>query len=124
MNYKEFLKTKKTGIHSFGFEVKSEDLNNNLFPFQKHIIKRAVRNGKYAIFADCGLGKTFMQIEWARVISEKENAKVLILAPLAVSGQTIQEGKRWGIRVGRIGSDCKIQITNYEQLKNIDVFNL
>lgn len=114
MEYLEFLEKKqKTHILS-GFDVKESELNNNMFDFQKFIVKRALKAGKYAIFADCGLGKTLMQLEWANQVSKKTKSKVLILAPLAVVGQTIQEGLKFGIDM------ANIDVQNYEQLDNID----
>ncbi len=112
-NYLEFLKTKqKTHINS-GFDIDNEMLNNNMFDFQKFIVKRALKAGKYAIFADCGLGKTLMQLEWANQVCKYTNGKVLILAPLAVVGQTIQEGLKFAIDMSNI------DVVNYEQLDNI-----
>jgi len=121
MNYTDFLKKKKKHILDIGFEPK--DLNKNLFPFQKHIVKIALKKGKYAIFADCGLGKTIMQLEWAQQIIIKENKPVLILCPLAVSQQTINEGTKFGINCNRwIDNNLanQIYIANYEKLHNID----
>jgi DNA modification methylase len=113
-NYLDFLKSKqKTHILS-GFDVSNSDLNNKMFDFQKFIVQRALKAGKYAIFADCGLGKTLMQLEWANQVSKKTKNKVLILAPLAVVGQTIQEGLKFGIDM------TNIHVKNYEQLDNID----
>jgi protein-tyrosine phosphatase len=121
MNYTEFLESKQKAHIFSGFEISDADLNNQMFPFQKFITKRALKAGKYAIFADCGLGKTLMQIEWARHVNKYTNKPVLILAPLAVSGQTIKEGKKFHIDVCRYdGSNSPIQISNYEQLDNID----
>lgn len=112
-DYLEFLETKaKTIIHS-GFEPK--ELNPLLLPFQKHIVTTALIAGKFAIFADCGLGKTFMQLEWAYRVAEYTNKKVLILAPLAVVKQTKQEAEKFNIDMSNI------DIINYEQLDNIDV---
>ena len=116
-DYTEFLKQKEKTIIKSGFEPK--ELNSNLFPFQEFIVRRALISGKYAIFADCGLGKTLMQLEWANQVSRHTNKPVLILAPLAVAGQTIKEGQKFGIEVNKYGSGM-IQITNYEQLENID----
>ena len=93
----------------------------NLFPFQKFIVKRALKAGKYAIFADCGLGKTLMQLEWAKQVSDETKKPVLILAPLAVTGQTIKEGEKFGIEIGRVGECQMIHVSNYEQLEKIDV---
>lgn len=119
--YLEFLQNKqKTAIIS-GFDVDINNLNKSMFEFQKFIVQRALKAGKYAIFADCGLGKTLMQIEWAKQVNIKTDKPVLILAPLAVSGQTIKEGIKFGIDICRYdGSNSPIQITNYEQIENID----
>jgi len=121
MEYNEFLKTKQKRIIESGFDIDESKLNNHLFNFQKFIVKRALKAGKYAIFADCGLGKTLMQLEWAHHVSENTGKPVLILAPLAVSGQTINEGKKFHIDVCKYdGSNSPIQICNYEQIENID----
>lgn len=119
--YQDFLRAKQKDRTVSGFDVADSAINSNLFDFQKFIVKRAIKAGKYAIFADCGLGKTLMQLEWARHVSEHTSKPVLILAPLAVSGQTIAEGQKFGIPVSRVGhSIAPIQITNYEQLSKID----
>jgi DNA modification methylase len=125
MEYKEFLESKQKRIIESGFKV--NELNNNLFPFQEFIVKRALKAGKYAIFADCGLGKTLMQLSWAYEVANYTNKPVLILAPLAVSGQTIKEGVRFGIDVFKYNindtpciNENRIFISNYEQLENID----
>lgn len=120
--YSEFLNNKKFVLASSGFEVAKSELNHNLFAFQKDIVRWALAKGRSAIFASCGLGKTLMQLEWAYRICEKVGgtAKVLILAPLAVSTQTVREGEKFGITVNICESqeDVKqgINITNYEKL--------
>ena len=124
-DYLKFLESKQKNHIQSGFKINENELNNNLFDFQKFIVKRALKAGKYAIFADCGLGKTLMQLEWANKVSNYNNKPVLILAPLAVSGQTISEGRKFGIEIQKYNPDCKlpdigIVITNYEQLENID----
>lgn len=112
--YLEFLeKKKKTHVLS-GFEVEDADLNQNLFPFQRFCVKRALKAGKYALFEDCGLGKTLQQLTWAECVSKHTNKPVLILAPLAVKGQTMQEAIKFGI------DTSLIHINNYEQLDNIN----
>lgn len=121
MEYADFIKRKIRKVKETGFEV--EELNKNLFPFQKFIVQKALKHGRYAIFADCGLGKTLMQLEWANQVVNYTNKPVLILAPLAVSGQTIKEGEKFGIEVQRLKGDVfghGIFITNYEQLENIN----
>ena len=129
MEYLEFLQTKRKSVIESGFEP--ESLNNHLFDFQKFIVLRALKAGKYAIFADTGLGKTIMQLEWADKVVEQTGRSVLILAPLAVNIQTIEEGQKFGIKVWRLQGTTlnedafdhfkkRIYISNYEQLKNIN----
>src|SRR3990172_2613486 len=121
MDYQEFLQKKIKKHVLSGFDISEDKLNKYLFPFQKYIARKALSAGKYAVFADCGLGKTLIQIEWANQVFHHTGKPVLILTPLAVSGQTIQEGQKFGIDVVRYdGSDKPIQITNYEQIENID----
>jgi DNA modification methylase len=125
MEYLDFIKSKQKEINQVGIIVDANKLNTNLFDFQKHIVKKALEKGKYAIFADCGLGKTIMQLEWAHQIVLNTNKSVLILTPLAVSGQTIQEGQKFGISIEKIENEnyknkVGIYISNYEQLNNID----
>ena len=90
-----------------------------LFDFQKALIEWAVLKGRAAIFADCGLGKTPMELVWSENIVRHTNKPVLILTPLAVSFQTIREAEKFGIEAkrsidGKINS--KIVVTNYERL--------
>jgi len=114
MNYNEFLKTKEKRVIDTGFEHSGKW--DHLYPFQEYCVKTALKKGRYALFEDCGLGKTRQQITWANEVAKHTGKPVLILAPLAVVGQTIQEGEKIGIDVG---NDI-IHITNYEQLDNID----
>lgn len=124
MNYHEFLERKKRLITQSGFDIDESFLPSKLFDFQKYAVKKALSNGKYALFEECGLGKTFQQLAWADHVAKNTNEHVLILAPLGVSGQTIEEAKKIDIDVVRVGSgrhsDNKIEITNYEQIENID----
>lgn len=120
-NYLKFLEQKQKTHTMSGFDINASELNGKMFDFQKFIVQRALKAGKYAIFADCGLGKTLMQLEWANRVNRHTNKPVLILAPLAVAGQTIKEGIKFGIDVCKYdGSNAPVQITNYEQLENID----
>ncbi len=120
--YNEFLETKKTQKIVSGFQVKDADLNPILFDFQKYCVKRALEVGKFALFEDCGLGKTIQQLEWADKVSKHTQGAVLILAPLAVISQTIEEAKKFGYSVREYDEDCErgIYITNYDNLENID----
>lgn len=122
MEYNEFLKTKQKKVIVSGFDVPDNEINPMLFDFQKFTVKRALKAGKYAIFADTGQGKTPMQLEIARQVNSRFNRPVLILSPLAVSRQTIEEGQKFGVHVEKYNGtiENKIYITNYEQLENID----
>jgi hypothetical protein len=119
MDYQKFLETKIKNIKEYGFTV--DKLNKYLFEFQKHIVNIALKKGKYAIFSETGTGKTIMQLAWADAVNRYTNEPVLILAPLAVSNQTISEGKKFEIEVIKYNASDRIQISNYEQLDNIDV---
>jgi len=112
--YLEFLETKKKSFVESGFDIKENKLNPLLKDFQKYGVKTALKKGKFAFFFDCGLGKTFCQLEWAKQVSLKTKKKVLILAPLAIVEQTKDEAIKFGIEVD------VFDITNYDQLKNTD----
>jgi len=117
MEYKQFLEQKQKKHIESGFNVQESELNKNMFDFQKFIVKRALKAGKYAIFADCGLGKTLMQLEWAFQVTKATNKRVLILAPLVVVEQTKREAKKFKINIDYVDAD------NYEQLENIDSYS-
>lgn len=120
MDYQDFLKGKNIAHERSGFEVCDKDLHIALKDFQRHILaKRALPSGRHALFTDTGTGKTFMQLEWARMVSEHTGENVLLLAPLAVVGQTVEEARKWGISAGEVGSKSPIVVMNYEQLQNI-----
>lgn len=128
-DYLEFLEHKKTQRVDSGFVVDEADLNPALFPFQKYCVKRALEAGKFALFEDCGLGKTIQQLEWAQKVMEHINRPVLILAPLAVISQTVKEGEKFGYTVTEIALTAfdqdlaaGIYITNYDNMENIDAY--
>ncbi len=127
-NYKAFLKEKEITDKSSGFIISKNKLNSQLFNWQKELVKWTINRGRSALFADCGLGKTPMQLSWANQIHIKEKEPILILAPLAVSEQTVFEGEKFNIKVNKIknNNDIKngINITNYEKLHkfNTDKF--
>lgn len=113
---------KKTTIPESGFVVEESEMNPELFPFQKHCVKRALKCGKYALFENTGLGKTIQQLEWAYQIHRRVGGDIVIIAPLAVVGQTIDEGRKFGYKVARVGdSGDGIYITNYDQIPNLNV---
>lgn len=114
--YLAFIQSKKKTIDDAGFDV--NDLPSFLFAYQKTIVSKALKRGRFAIFAECGLGKTPMQLVWADQIAKHTGKPVLILAPLAVAAQTVREGAKFGIDVyhSRDGSYERITITNYEHI--------
>lgn len=121
--YLDFLQTKAIRFESSGIEVDRGIINPVLFPFQRDIVHWALRRGRAAVFADTGLGKTFMQIEWARLLG----GRVLIIAPLSVARQTVNQARMLGVsvcyvrsqsEVGRLPHD--IYITNYEMIEQFD----
>lgn len=115
MDYQEFIQSKMIKVKKSGFEVNESELNSNLFDFQKFIVKKALSHGRYAIFADCGLGKTLMQLEFAYQVTKHTGDRVLILTPLAVKAQTIAEANKFNVDIS------KVDIYNYEQIDNIDL---
>ena len=124
MEYSDFLLKKMKTDQASGFMVTEEDLNPMLFDWQKVIVRWALRRGRAAVFADCGLGKTPIQLDWARKVCECTGGDVLILAPLAVAEQTQREGKKFGISVNICRSQSEVRgginITNYEMLHKFD----
>lgn len=116
LKYEEFL-LKKSQIGSMeGF--KPLFMPSFLFDFQQFLTDWSIQKGKSAIFADCGLGKTPMQLVWAENILRKTNKPILILTPLAVSQQTAKEGEKFGIEVKRTQGQVykSINVTNYEKI--------
>lgn len=128
--YQTFLEQKKQTRVESGFNVTESDLNPALFPFQKYCVIRALAAGKFALFEDCGLGKTIQQLEWAQKVCERIDKPVLILAPLAVISQTIKEGEKFGYVVNEIGDmdyqqdmETGIYITNYDNMEHIEAYH-
>lgn len=119
MSYAEFLDSKRqsSGNHGFAPVV----MPPWLFDFQHSLVDWATRKGKAAIFADCGMGKTPIQLVWGQNIIEHTNRPVLIVAPLSASAQTVREAEKFGIPAQRSfdGShkgDARLVVTNYEKL--------
>jgi len=122
MGYKEFLEKKLIVDIPTGFDP--GDLNTNSFDWQKDITRWACRRGRAAMFEGCGLGKTLQQLDWADQVFKHTGEDVLILAPLAVSKQTMKEGLKFGIDVNICQSQedvvSGINITNYQKLHRFD----
>lgn len=122
MEYARFIESKAKMAGCVGLK-EPFDIADECFDFQHDIIRWALKRGRAAIFADCGLGKTLMQLVWAKNIP----GRVLILAPLAVASQTIREGAKFGISAtycrdqqSADESGSQIIITNYEMLEKFD----
>lgn len=122
-DYHQLLDRKRLRVQDAGITVSPDDINPVLFPFQRDIVVWAARKGRCAIFADTGLGKTVMQLEWSRVISQY----TIIIAPLTVARQTVVEAqKRLGLEVRYVRSqdevtnDHLLYITNYEMIHHFD----
>jgi len=124
LNYSEFLESKQIKSVDAGFDVSLDRLHPAMRADQKAVVQWAIKKGRAALFLDTGLGKTFDQLEWARIIHEETGLNVLILAPLAVSSQTIREGERWGVTVRYAHDQTEvvpgITITNYERIERFD----
>lgn len=122
-DYDSFVSRKLTRQPPTGLGVIPE-LHPSLFPFQRDLVSWALRRGRAALFADTGLGKTAMQLEWARRVHEATKRDVLILAPLAVAAQTAREGERLGVVVTVCRSEADVapglNITNYDRLHRFD----
>lgn len=124
-DYNAFLENKKHTRIESGFDVNENELNPMLFDFQKYCVKRALQSGKFAMFEDCGLGKSPQQLEWAQKVIDRIKMPVIILAPLAVVGQTIKEGDKFGYVVKEIEDNQtefppQIYITNYDNMENVE----
>ena len=127
-DYQEFLQAKQRNASCSGFDVSEDQVNAKLFPFQRDIVRWALKLGKAALFEECGLGKTFQQIEWANHVAQHTGGTVLILAPLAVASQTVREATKLGVAVKYAATpddidDTQIIITNYERIHLFDDVN-
>jgi len=122
MQYEEFLASKRIAQKPHGFEP--ENLSPFLFDFQRDIVTWACRKGRAAVFADCGMGKTIMQLAWAEQVCNHAGGMVLIVAPLAVAAQTCREGHVFNVHVNkaRTANDLQpgVNITNYEMLAHFE----
>jgi hypothetical protein len=113
LKYRAFLESKAPRVEVAGGEPGA--LSPLLYPFQADIVRWAVRMGRAGIFADCGMGKSLMQLEWAR----QSGRRVLLVAPIAVGQQTVEEAKKLGMAVRRVVAPVEGEgyfITNYERL--------
>lgn len=119
-NYAAFLAGKSARHIATGHEIADSDIHPMLFPFQRDLVRWSVRKGRAALFADTGMGKTLMQLEWARLTGKP----TLIVAPLSVTKQTIREAKKIGLDVcyerQQPPDVPALTITNYEMVSHFD----
>lgn len=122
--YMDLIESKRIRQRPVGFDIDACALNGRLFEWQQRVVAWALKQGRAAIFADCGLGKTAMQLEWAHRVAERASRPVLVLAPLAVASQTAREGAKFGIDVTvcRSSADVRggVNVTNFEMLHHFD----
>lgn len=119
--YEELIARKSAAVSASGFLVEDDDIASHLFPHQRDLVRWALRRGRAALFADTGLGKAIMLLEWARHVALR--GRVLILAPLAVGPQLAREGERFGVAARYMRFDdgeSPIVISNYEMRHRFD----
>lgn len=123
--YDSFLAAKRLLAPACGFDVDDAAINQMLFPFQRDIVRWALKRGKAAVFAHTGLGKGPIQMEWCRHVHEHTGRNVLLLAPLAVSQQFKREAEKFHVAVHVCKTQADVQpginITNYERCKDFDI---
>lgn len=123
--YEEFLQSKILRAPSCGLDLVPQNIDGHLSDWQAEIVRRALKQGRMALWEDCGMGKTRQQLSWGQIVHEQTGDNVLIQAPLAVNQQTIREGEQIGIEVHSCRSQAEIQkglnISNYEMLEHFDL---
>ena len=128
MDYKKLLESKIKLAEKAGFEIQKNDINPICKPHQADIIKWAVHGGRRAVFASFGLGKTVIQIEIVRIISQLKSGNALIVCPLGVKQEFIRDGRMLGIEQiqyithsDQVRDNCKYYISNYERVRKGDI---
>lgn len=120
-DYAEFLASKRRVVQDHGRTIDDGELHESLFPFQRHVVRWAARRGRSAVFLDTGLGKSRIQLEWARLV----DGRVLILAPLSVTRQTVREAEAIDMEATYVRSDEAasgpgVWVSNYEMADKFD----
>jgi len=121
VDYSEYLARKEVVAEAMGIEA--GELKPHLFPYQQDLVRWALRRGRAALFADTGLGKTTMFLEWARWVCIETGGRVLVLTPLAVAAQVVREAGRFGYDAVYLREDdgsSPVVVTNYEMLDRFD----
>jgi hypothetical protein len=118
MKYQEFIAKKRKPVESTGFSVDENDLNSNLFDWQARIVKWSLMRGRSAIFADCGLGKTLCQLNWAEHVYNYTQKPIVIHTPVGVRKQTQREADKFAI-------DCEVKVVDEprEVINGINIIN-
>jgi hypothetical protein len=124
-DYAAFLASKHYAAAAYGMPIDEGRLPAALFPFQRALTAWALSQGRAALFADTGLGKTLMELAWADCVVRHTNKPVLVLTPLAVGAQTVREAEKFGIECrrsmdGRVGPGACVVVANYERLHHFD----
>jgi hypothetical protein len=125
-DYHAFLASKHKSAGASGFDVAASDINPALFPFQREVVRWALKLGKAALFEERGLGKTIQELEWAFQVSRYTGKSVLILAPLAVAFQFLDQAATFGYTLRYVQNqagvtDNGLYITNYDRLAAFDL---
>ena len=121
-DYKQFVTSKRAVFGGVGIQIETIAVHPLLMPFQRDIVRWACAKGRCAVFADTGLGKTYIQLEWARLMGKN----TLIIAPLTVARQTVRMAKDIGLEVRYVRSQDQVTpghalwITNYEMIEHFD----
>jgi superfamily II DNA or RNA helicase len=120
VDYDSWIASKIEPMRAQGLDASEIAPGDYLFPFARDLVAWALRRSCAAIFADTGLGKTRMQLDWARHVSR--HGRVLILTPLAVAQQTVREARACGIdaEYRRQDDGSRIVVTNYDILDRFD----
>lgn len=122
--YDEFLKRKLRKDVATGLAVLPE-LSSQLFPFQRDIVRWALKRGRAAIFAQTGLGKSFMELAWGEAVHTSTGGDVLLLTPLAVAGQMVREAHKFGLPAKQCANQSEVEpgvtVTNYAKLHHFDL---
>jgi hypothetical protein len=119
------MRSKLQVARESGFEVSASAVNPLLFDWQSAVVQQAARSGKYALFEECGSGKTLQFCEWSNHVQRKTNGHILVVSPLAVAYQTIREAAKIGETMKYIRDQADairpgLYITNYDMLKEFD----
>ena len=106
--YSDLIKSKLAAKPADGINIEMAQINPKLFSFQARIVKWALSIGRAALFEDCGLGKSFQQLEWSRHVLSHTGKPVLIYAPLTIGRQTQREAEKLGMSVFPVSSGSQV----------------